>query len=66
MLLAILLPGLSMMVNGHILKGILGFVLQMTVIGWIPAAIWGVASLSQDRANERHREVMAVRSGFSR
>ena len=60
MLLAILLPGLSMMVNGHILKGILCFVLQMTVIGWIPAAIWGVASRSQDLAEKRHRETLDV------
>ena len=66
MLLAILLPGLSMMVNGHFLRGVLCFILQITLITWIPAAIWGVASLSQDRANERHREVMAARSGFSR
>jgi TM2 domain-containing membrane protein YozV len=60
MLLAILLPGLSMMVNGHILKGILCFVLQITLIGWIPAAIWGVASRSQDLAEKRHRETLQV------
>ena len=60
MLLAIILPGLSMMVNGHVLKGIICFILQITVIGWIPAAIWGVASRSQDLAERRHRETLAV------
>ena len=60
MLLAILLPGLSMIVNGHLLKGIICFILQITVIGWIPAAIWGVASRSQDLAERRHRETLAV------
>lgn len=60
MLLAILLPGLSMMVNGHFLKGVLCFVLQFTVIGWIPAAIWGVVSRSQDLADRRHRETLEV------
>ena len=60
MLLAILLPGLSMMVNGHFLKGLLCFFLQITVIGWIPAAIWGVASRSQDLAEQRHRETLEV------
>ena len=60
MLLAILLPGLSMMVNGHFLKGLLCFFLQITVIGWIPAAIWGVASRSQDLAEARHRETLEV------
>ena len=60
MLLAILLPGLSMMVNGHFLKGILCFILQITLIGWIPAAIWGVASRSQDLAEQRHRETREI------
>ena len=60
MLLAILLPGLSMIVNGHFLKGLLCFILQITLIGWIPAAIWGVASRSQDLAERRHRETLAV------
>ncbi|HEX8656041.1 MAG TPA: hypothetical protein VF690_00815 [Hymenobacter sp.] len=62
MLLAILLPGLSMMINGHILKGLICFVLQITLIGWIPAAIWGVASRSQDLAEKRHRETLEVLS----
>ena len=60
MLLAILLPGLSMIINGHLLKGILCFILQITVIGWLPAAIWGVASRSQDLAEKRHRETLAL------
>ena len=60
MLLAILLPGLSMMLNGHLLKGILCFILQITLIGWLPAAIWGVVSRSQDLANARHRETLEV------
>lgn len=63
MLLAILLPGLSMILNGHLLKGILCFVLQVTLIGWIPAAIWGVASRSQDLAEKRHRETLEVLRG---
>jgi TM2 domain-containing membrane protein YozV len=60
MLLAILFPGFSMMIHGHILKGILCIILQITLIGWIPAAIWGVASRSQDLAERRHRETLAV------
>ena len=66
LLLAILLPGLLMMVNGHFLRGVLRFVLKITLIGLIPAAIWGVAPLGQDQADARHCEAMAARSGFSR
>ncbi|TGE18050.1 YqaE/Pmp3 family membrane protein [Hymenobacter elongatus] len=60
MLLAILIPGLSMMLNGHFLKGIVCFILQFTILGWIPAAIWGVASRSQDLARKRHDEMLAT------
>jgi hypothetical protein len=60
MLLAILLPGLSMILNGHLLKGILCFILQITLIGWLPAAIWGVASRSNDLNKKRHQEMMAA------
>jgi TM2 domain-containing membrane protein YozV len=58
MLLAILFPFLSMMVNGHIFKGIICLILQCLVIGWIPAAIWACVSLSSDRADKRHQQVM--------
>ena len=60
MLLAILLPGISMILNGHVFKGIVCGVLHLTLIGWIPAAIWAVASRSQDLAEKRHRETLAV------
>ena len=60
MLLAILIPGLSMLINGHLLKGILCFILQITLIGWLPAAIWGVVSRSQDLAEKRHLETLAA------
>ncbi|TGE29450.1 YqaE/Pmp3 family membrane protein [Hymenobacter metallicola] len=67
MLLAILLPGLSMILNGHLLKGIICFILQITLIGWLPAAIWGVASRNNDLNERRHREMMAaMKTGASR
>ena len=58
MLLAILFPSLSMLLNGHILKAFLSFILHLTLIGWIPAAIWGVASLNEDRARRRQKELL--------
>jgi TM2 domain-containing membrane protein YozV len=60
MLFAILLPGISMIFRGHVLKGILCGILHVTVIGWIPAAIWAVASYNQDLAEKRHRETLEV------
>ena len=49
-----------MILNGYVFKGIVCGVLHLTLIGWIPAAIWAVASRSQDLAAKRHRETLAV------
>ena len=58
MLFAILLPGISMIFRGHLFKGILCGILHLTLIGWIPAAIWAVASYQDDLAEKRHRETL--------
>ena len=58
MLLAILLPFLSFMLRGRILTGILCLILQLTLIGWLPAALWAVASLSDARAERRNRRLI--------
>ena len=58
MLLAILLPFLSFIFRGKILTGIICLILQMTVLGWIPAAIWAAMSLSNARAEKRNRKLI--------
>jgi TM2 domain-containing membrane protein YozV len=52
-LLAILLPWLSFLIRGKILAGIICLILQVVVIGWIPAAIWAIVSLNNERADKR-------------
>ncbi|QWT85645.1 YqaE/Pmp3 family membrane protein [Chryseobacterium sp. PCH239] len=62
MLLAILLPFLSFMVRGKVLTGIIYLILQITLIGWLPAAIWAVLSLNNERADKRNdRLIKAMR-----
>nr|WP_315026828.1 YqaE/Pmp3 family membrane protein [uncultured Chryseobacterium sp.] len=62
MLLAILLPFLSFMVRGKIITGIICLILQITLIGWLPAAIWAVLSLNNARAEKRtDRLIRAMR-----
>ncbi|CAI8738288.1 YqaE/Pmp3 family membrane protein [Chryseobacterium sp. IT-36CA2] len=62
MLLAILLPFLSFMVRGKVLTGIICLILQITLIGWLPAAIWAVLSLNNARADKRNdRLIKAMR-----
>ena len=43
-LIAVLLPWLSFFLRGKLLSGILCIILQFTLIGWLPAAIWAGAS----------------------
>ena len=62
MLIAILLPFLSFMLRGKMLTGILCFILQITILGWIPAAIWAALSLQNERAEKRNEKLIrAVR-----
>lgn len=58
MLLAILLPFLSFIVRGKIITGIICFILQITILGWIPAAIWAALSLQNSRAEKRNERLI--------
>jgi uncharacterized membrane protein YqaE (UPF0057 family) len=57
-LIAILLPWLSFLLRGKLLSGILCLILQCTILGWIPAAIWAVVSLNDSRADRRNRKLI--------
>lgn len=62
-LIAIFFPFLSFLLRGRIVTGILCLILQITLIGWIPAAIWAVISLQNARADKRNRKLIkAMRS----
>ncbi|WP_062062732.1 YqaE/Pmp3 family membrane protein [Aquimarina longa] len=52
-LIAILLPWLSFFLRGKIISGIICLVLQLTLIGWIPEAIWAVASRLDGKNRKR-------------
>lgn len=56
-LIAVLLPWLSFFLRGKILSGILCLILQMTILGWIPAAIWAVASRVDGKNEQRMRKM---------
>ena len=47
LLLAIFLPFVLFFTIGRPLAGIVCLVLQLTLIGWLPAALWAVYALSQ-------------------
>jgi uncharacterized membrane protein YqaE (UPF0057 family) len=55
---AILIPWLALMLRGRIFQGIICLFLQLTLIGWIPAAIWAVMVINNDNQERRHRELI--------
>ncbi len=63
-LIAILIPWLSFFLRGKILTGIICLILQITIIGWIPAAVWAVVSLNNSRADKRTAKIVeAIKKG---
>ncbi|MNU97239.1 hypothetical protein D3C71_873020 [compost metagenome] len=55
---AFFFPWLSLMLQGKILGGIICLLLQITLIGWIPAFIWAVTSLNRMYADRRTQEII--------
>ncbi len=53
LLLALLLPGLQFFTIGRPFAGIVCLILQITLIGWIPAAIWSVYALGGYKTDKK-------------
>lgn len=53
LVIAILLPWLLFFTIGRPIAGIICLILQITVIGWIPAALWAVYALSQYQTDRK-------------
>ena len=54
--IAILLPWLLFFTIGRPLAGFICLILQITLIGWIPAALWAVYALSQYSTDQKIEE----------
>lgn len=53
LLLAIFLPFLAFFTIGRPIAGIICLLLQITLIGWLPAALWAVYALSQYKTDKK-------------
>ncbi|PWF22663.1 YqaE/Pmp3 family membrane protein [Corticimicrobacter populi] len=53
LLLAIFLPFTVFFTIGRPIAGIICLLLQITLIGWIPAALWAVYALSQYKTDKK-------------
>ena len=63
LLLAILLPFVVFFTIGRPIAGIVCLILQVTLIGWLPAAIWAVYALSQYKTDKKIEKAMGAQRG---
>ncbi len=62
LLIALLLPWLTFFTIGRPMAGIVCLLLQITLIGWLPAAIWAVYALNQYKTDQKIERVLRERS----
>jgi uncharacterized membrane protein YqaE (UPF0057 family) len=58
LLIAMILPWLTFFTIGRPLAGIICLILQITIIGWLPATIWAVYALSQYKTDEKIQKIL--------
>jgi uncharacterized membrane protein YqaE (UPF0057 family) len=61
LLIALILPWLSFFTIGRPGAGIICLILQLTVLGWVPAAIWAVYALSQYETEQKISDALSRR-----
>ncbi len=53
LLIALLLPWFAFFTIGRPISGIVCLILHLTVIGWVPAAIWAAYAVSQYHTDQK-------------
>lgn len=56
--IALFLPWLTFFTMGKPIQGIICLVLQITVIGWIPATLWAFMSIGGYNADKRTDKIV--------
>jgi len=58
-IIALLLPWLQFFTIGRPFAGIFCLILQLTLIGWLPATIWSVYALSQYKTDQKIADALS-------
>ncbi len=61
LLISLFLPWLTFFTIGRPIAGIICLLLQITLIGWIPATIWAVYALSQYKTDVKIEKALNQR-----
>jgi uncharacterized membrane protein YqaE (UPF0057 family) len=62
LLLALFLPWLQLFTIGRPFAGIICLLLQISLIGWVPAVIWSVYALSQYNTDKKIKQAIDGKS----
>lgn len=62
LLLALLLPFTVFFTIGRPIAGVICLLLQITLIGWIPATIWAVYALGQYKTDKKIEKALTASS----
>jgi uncharacterized membrane protein YqaE (UPF0057 family) len=58
--LALFLPWLVFFTMGEVLSGFICLILQLTVIGWLPATIWAFFAINNFHAERRNDKLISA------
>lgn len=57
-LLAVVIPPLALLGAKKPFQALFALILQVTILGWIPAAIWAIMVVNQSKAEKRQKELI--------
>jgi uncharacterized membrane protein YqaE (UPF0057 family) len=60
LLISFFFPFLTFFTIGRPIAGIICLILQLTLIGWLPATIWAVFALSQYKTDQKIKKATRV------
>lgn len=61
LIISLFLPWLTFFTIGRPIAGVICLILQLTLIGWIPATIWAVYALSQYKTDKKIEKTLSQR-----
>ena len=62
LILAILIPWLNFFTIGRPIAGIICLLLQLTLVGWLPAALWSIYALNQYKTEQKIEEALGKKN----
>ena len=60
LLIALFLPWMTFFTIGRPIAGVICLILQITLLGWLPATIWAVYALSQYKTDQKIKKALGA------